>query len=328
MLSPPAYPADALGPESLQVELSTVKRLFSPIEPIWLRLTLNNPTDQVIEIDADGQALSQAVGLPPALIYGVPGAPGLTMAWEREAAVAMNAPASAASAPAASEPATPLRIGPRASIGAELNLREAHQLTRYAGEFHVKWAPFGSRGPSATVSFRIEARSDAILSTDYGKVRFELFYERAPINVENFLDLVRQRFYNGTSFHRLIPNFIVQGGSPDGTSNAIRPDGRMMPPEFTDVPFDIGTLAMAHKPNDPDSASCQFFISLARNPELDGNYTAIGQARDEESLRTLKAISELPADERGRPRRPVVIRFITLVEAGAGQTRVTTITTP
>ena len=71
---------------------------------------------------------------------------------------------------------------------------------------------------------------------------------------------------------------------------------------------------MARKQSDPHSASCQFFITLARQPDLDGQHTVIGHASDDESQRTLRRISELATDDDGRPLRPVIIRFLTLVE--------------
>ena len=76
---------------------------------------------------------------------------------------------------------------------------------------------------------------------------------------------------------------------------------------------------MAHKPSDPDSASCQFFICLARLPELDGKYTVIGQASDQESLRTLQIIEQLPTNSDDQPIRPLSIRFFTLVDVPTTQ---------
>ena len=151
--------------------------------------------------------------------------------------------------------------------------------------------------PTASLSFRVETRKDAVLVTDYGKITFSLLYERAPRNIENFLDLMRDRFYDGKAIHRVVPHFIIQAG------------------------FEPGTLAMARKPSDPHSASCQFFISLARLPELDGKYTVIGQARGEESLRTLQILSELPTNAQGRPVRPLAIRFFTLVDVSVSEVR-------
>ena len=92
-------------------------------------------------------------------------------------------------------------------------------------------------------------------------------------------------------------------------------DGKTVPAEFSDTPIELGTLVMAHKPDDPNSASCQFFIALARLEDLDGKYTVIGQARDDESLRTLNQLAALPTNRSDRPVKPLVIRSINLVDA-------------
>jgi cyclophilin family peptidyl-prolyl cis-trans isomerase len=76
---------------------------------------------------------------------------------------------------------------------------------------------------------------------------------------------------------------------------------------------------MARKPNDPNSASCQFFIALVRAEDLDEQYTVIGQAQDAESLRTLQQLAALPTDEKHRPLRPVLIRSVSLVDTETRQ---------
>jgi peptidyl-prolyl cis-trans isomerase B (cyclophilin B) len=138
--------------------------------------------------------------------------------------------------------------------------------------------------------------------------------------VEAFIDLVRSGFYDNKTFHRVIPGFLIQGGCPKGDGTGIRPDHKLLPAEFNNTPFRAGTLAMAHKPSDRNSASCQFFITLSRLPELDGQYTVIGQASDEESLRTLNELAAEPTDKHDRPRHPLYIRSITLVDAELPET--------
>jgi cyclophilin family peptidyl-prolyl cis-trans isomerase len=309
-------PSDPL--EFLRAEVTADRGLFAPSQPLPVRFTLFNSTSQPIEIpvvQTGGQ--QDAVALPRMLITGTPEQPALFIAYEDEKAVPIRPEARSENE---GTPGT-LRLAPRAAIGAEIDLTEAHRLLRYSGRYRVEWQPLGGRIPPASLSFRVEARKDAVLVTDLGKVTFALLYEKAPRNVENFLELVRDRFYDGKTIHRVVPGFIAQGGSPTGTGTGIRPDGKFAPAEFHDAPFEAGTLAMARKPSDPDSASCQFFISLARLPELDGKYTIIGQAQDEESLRTLQQIAAVPTDNEDRPVRPLVIRFFTLVDSAAGETR-------
>lgn len=313
-------PADqGPGPvESLRAEATVERTLFSPSQPALVRFTLFNPTSEPIEIPVLQEGNSpDTITLPRSLIIGTPEQPALFLSYEDRKPVPIRPESRIGNDGTMGI----LRLAPRASVGAEVDLRGMHRLMRYTGICRVEWQPLGGRVGPANVSFRIEARKDAVLVTDYGKTTFSLQYDQAPHNVENFLELVRQRFYDGKSIHRLIPTFIIQGGSPDGTGTGIRPDGKLVAAEFHDAPFDLGTLAMARKPSDPDSASCQFFISLARLPALDGKYTVIGQARDEESLRTLRQIAELPTDEDGRPLRPLTIRFFTLVDAEAGEAR-------
>jgi cyclophilin family peptidyl-prolyl cis-trans isomerase len=302
----------------LRAEATVERTLFRPSQPIWVRFTLFNPTAEPIELPVlRAENDRDAITLPRALIIGTPDTPALFIAYENEKPVAIP--------PEAPNPGDTrsevLRLAPRASLGAEIDLCAAHRLLRYSGTYRLEWQPLGGRIEPVSLSFRVEPRKDAVLVTDYGKITFTLMYDKAPRNVENFLELARERFYDGKTIHRIIPGFIIQGGSPDGSETGVRPDGKFVAAEFHDAPFQLGTLAMARKPSAPNSASCQFFISLARLEELDGKYTVIGQTSDEESLRTLQHISELPTNNKGRPTRPLLIRFLTLVDAPGSQLR-------
>lgn len=303
---------------SLRGEATCKRTLLHPSQPILVRFTLFNPTAEPVELPAArARHDKDAITLPRDLIIGTTERPALFIAYEDEDPV-----------PIRPEPATTgdgppgvLRLAPRAAVGTEIDLCSLHRLLRYSGSYRVEWQPLGGRIAPVSVSFRVEPRKDAVLVTDYGKITFALTYDKAPRNVENFLELARDRFYDGKSIHRVIPGFLVQGGSPDGSPTGVRPNGKFVPAEFHDTPFELGTLAMARKRSDPDSASCQFFISLARLPELDGKYTVIGQARDEESLRTLQQIEQLPTNPKSRPTRPLAIRFFTLVDVAGGVSR-------
>src|SRR5947208_9929930 len=108
-----------------------------------------------------------------------------------------------------------------------------------------------------------------------GTVVIQLRPDLAPHHIERIRTLVRQGFYNGLSFHRVIPGFMAQGGDPKGTGEG----GSSLPDlkaEFTLVPFLRGTLGAA-RTNSPDSANSQFFIMYTPHPELDNNYTVIGR---------------------------------------------------
>lgn len=108
-----------------------------------------------------------------------------------------------------------------------------------------------------------------------GTVEIVLRPDLAPHHIERIQTLVRQGFYNGLAFHRVIPDFMAQGGDPKGTGEG----GSSLPDlkaEFTSVPFLRGTVGMA-RTDSPDTANSQFFIMFVPHPELDGNYTVVGR---------------------------------------------------
>lgn len=304
----------------LRAEVSVDKTLYTPGEPIHLRCTLFNPTNKPIDVTIHTARDAGDITLPAELVFGTHEQPALLLALEPEA----TAPILPRLATTTNRVEHTLRIGSRTSIGTEIDLNKLDRRLRYTGNFRIEWQPFGPRIPAAATAFQIQSRKQAILVTDYGKITFSLMYEQAPANVENLLDLITSHFYDSTRFHRIVPGFLIQGGSPDGTSAGIRPDGKTVPAELHDYPVDVGTMAMALRGGDLNSASCQFFIALARLPELDGKYTVVGQASDPESLRTLEKIAELPTDENYHPLRPVVIRFFTLIDAPPQRTTSTT----
>lgn len=116
---------------------------------------------------------------------------------------------------------------------------------------------------------------------DYGQIYLELYADKAPATVTNFVNLVNAGFYNGLTFHRIVKDFMIQGGDPngDGSGNATY----TLPGEFATNGFNNslshlrGTLSMARLADDPDSASCQFFIVHQDNTGLDGYYAAFGR---------------------------------------------------
>jgi peptidylprolyl isomerase len=112
------------------------------------------------------------------------------------------------------------------------------------------------------------------LDLSYGRVVIQLRPDVAPKTVARIKELVRQGFYDGTPFHRVIPGFMAQGGDPTGTGTG--GSGRTLPAEFNNTRHDRGTVSMARSSN-PNSADSQFFICFAPAPHLDGQYTAFGQ---------------------------------------------------
>jgi len=105
------------------------------------------------------------------------------------------------------------------------------------------------------------------------EIRLEFYPEDAPKTVENFVALAKKGFYNGLNFHRVVPDFVVQGGCPKG--NGTGGPGYMVKAEFNKQKHVRGTLAMARSQS-PDSAGSQFYICYGATPHLDGQYTVFG----------------------------------------------------
>lgn len=112
------------------------------------------------------------------------------------------------------------------------------------------------------------------IATTKGVIDLELYPDVAPVHVANFLKLIQAGFYNGLTFHRVVPEFVVQGGDPEGTGRG--GPGYTIKAEFSDKKHLTGTLAMARS-SDPDSAGSQFYLTLAPQPGLDHDYTVFGQ---------------------------------------------------
>ena len=128
------------------------------------------------------------------------------------------------------------------------------------------------------------------LTLNYGQVDIELMPDIAPKHVKRIKKLVRQKFYDGLTFHRVIAGFMAQGGDPNG--NGTGGSGKNIPAEFSDKPHVRGTLSMARS-SDPNSADSQFFIVFAKAPHLDGNYTVWGKV-----IKGMKYVSKI---KRGDP---------------------------
>jgi peptidylprolyl isomerase/peptidyl-prolyl cis-trans isomerase B (cyclophilin B) len=114
------------------------------------------------------------------------------------------------------------------------------------------------------------------ISTAKGDMILELFPDSAPKHVESMLNLINKGFYNGLTFHRVVPGFVIQGGCPLGTGTG--GPGYNVKAEFNNRKHLKGTLAMARSQH-PDSAGSQFYICLEPQPYLDGQYTVFGQLR-------------------------------------------------
>lgn len=114
----------------------------------------------------------------------------------------------------------------------------------------------------------------AYLELKDGRVTIEMRPDIAPQHVARIKELIKEGFYDGLKFHRVIPGFMAQTGCPEGTGTG--GSGKKLPAEFTDTPFVRGTLGMARSQR-PDSGDSQFFITFGKTPHLDGAYTVWGQ---------------------------------------------------
>ncbi len=147
------------------------------------------------------------------------------------------------------------------------------------------------------------ANPTVLLRTTQGDIRAEIFADRAPQTSENFLKLVRQGFYDGLTFHRVIPDFMIQGGCPkgDGTGGpgyAIRDEFR------TDLRHDgPGVFSMANA--GPNTGGSQFFITLKATPWLDQRHAVFGKVRSGQEV--VQKIAAVPRDGNDRPKSPVRI---------------------
>src|SRR3989344_3893684 len=144
----------------------------------------------------------------------------------------------------------------------------------------------------------------AVIETNYGAMEIELFEDKAPITTKNFIDLAEKGFYNGLIFHRVIKDFMMQGGDPNGDGTG--GPGYEIPDEFNpDLKHNkLGILSMANA--GPNTGGSQFFITLVPTPWLDGKHAVFGQLIKGEDV--LKEIGNVKTGPMDRPIEPVIIK--------------------
>ena len=147
----------------------------------------------------------------------------------------------------------------------------------------------------------------ATMSTNHGDITIELFDEDAPKTVENFKDLAAKGFYDGLTFHRIIKDFMIQGGCPQGTGPAARATRSRT--RSTRTRLVRGSLAMANA--GPNTNGSQFFIvTLEATPWLDGKHTVFGQVTD--GMDVVDKLEGLPTDRNDRPQEDAKIEKLTI----------------
>jgi cyclophilin family peptidyl-prolyl cis-trans isomerase len=150
----------------------------------------------------------------------------------------------------------------------------------------------------------------AVIDTKFGKIELKFFPEVAPNHVNNFIELAKKGFYDGTIFHRVIPGFMIQGGDPntketDKSRHGMGGPGYTVKAEFNSTLHKRGILSMA-RAQDPDSAGSQFFICVADAPFLNNQYTAFGEVTS--GMETVDKIVGQPRDKRDNPNERVEIK--------------------
>lgn len=147
------------------------------------------------------------------------------------------------------------------------------------------------------------SETKAVIETKFGTIELKFFPEVAPNHVNNFIELAKKGFYDGTTFHRVIPGFMIQGGdpnttSPDKSKHGMGGPGYTVKAEFNEKPHKRGILSMARAAS-PDSAGSQFYICVADAPFLDKQYTVFGEVVS--GLETIDKIVGQPRDSKDNP---------------------------
>ena len=159
---------------------------------------------------------------------------------------------------------------------------------------------------------------------DYGEVELELYQDKAPNTVANFISLANSGFYNGLIFHRIIENFMIQGGDPDGNGTggpgySIKGEFKLNGDTVNDIKHVPGVISMA-RAQPYDTAGSQFFICTSNATQLDGQYAAFGKVT--KGLEIVYEISKVSTDGNDKPLNDVVIDSITIDQKGGDYSNV------
>ncbi|MBI4684731.1 MAG: peptidylprolyl isomerase [Nitrospirae bacterium] len=154
------------------------------------------------------------------------------------------------------------------------------------------------------------AETKAVVETKFGNIELRFFPDVAPKHVNNFIELAKKGFYDNTTFHRIIPGFMIQGGdpnskNPDKSKHGMGGPGYAVKAEFSNKPHKKGILSMARSAN-PDSAGSQFFICVADAPFLDKQYTVFGEVVS--GMEVADKIVSQPRDARDNPNERIEMK--------------------
>lgn len=312
---PTSQPAPATDLNSLiRATMSTDKPIVQAGRPIWIDFNLANQTEnrltlRIPEMSVDATEYSE-MGLPIEHIFSGLGFAGPILEdeyGERHDSKLRVKPR---------EKVPAVKLAPHGTVGHRLDLTRHYESMLRPGKYKLTWQPYNASITSQPLFITVLAERQAVILTDQGKITMRFYYEQAPRHAKNFIELVEQRFYDNLTFNRIVAGGLVQGGDPQGNRRGIRPDGKRLKGEFNSIPFEMGTVGMCRSTQDPDSASCQFFICLSRQPSFDGRQTAFGYIIGDESFETLRRIAAVPTEKHqgldDYPRKPVFIRAVSL----------------
>jgi peptidyl-prolyl cis-trans isomerase B (cyclophilin B) len=183
-------------------------------------------------------------------------------------------------------------------------------------------APSGSTGTTAYSGPELDNLTSnpnrlAVIETKLGTIKIQFFDKIAPKHVEHFIKLAKEGFYNGTTFHRVIPGFMIQGGDPNSKDDDLSNDGygqpglETVPAEFSTFHHKRGIISAA-RTNDPNSASSQFFLMVDENSSLNNKYSIYGQVV--EGMDVADKIVSLPRNDKDNPGKAAEIISVKIVD--------------
>ncbi len=309
--------SDASTPElplasRVRAVLRTDRTTIGAGGPVMVEFVLQNLTSEPVELRVPGALASKepsdyGMGLPLEHVFSGARFRALEVAAE------LNPQLGDRVVRKPQYPVPRVKLAPFGTIGLRFDVTRFYPALHQAGTYVLNWRPYGGELETGPLTIQVMSFKEAVIDTDLGRMRMQLYYDKAPATVENFIQLVDERFFNNRMIHTVVPGNFLLTGCPNDDGTGKRKDGKTLPPEFNDAAFMTGTVAMALIDGNPESASSQFFILLNDIPQWTGKYTAFGRIVGPESLAVLGRIGSTNVDESQRPRQPIRIRSITMV---------------
>lgn len=299
-----APPAGDGGMAWVRATIMPLRSVVPVGSPVLVDFLLSNAGSEPVTLTVSGTTAPDdpvtVAGLPIEHVFSAIGrrGPDIASAGAEQIGFGITRPSSEAPA---------ITLMPGGLIGRRVDLAEMYTGLRQPGSYSIEWAPYNGAIISNRIRIEVAQLQQAVLETGLGSITMRFHYEVAPAHVANFIELTREGFYEGKIFHRVIPGTLVQTGCPRGDGTGVQPNGRTLRAEFSDLPHRFGTVSMARKEDDIDSASCQFFICLMPIPEFDGRYTVFAEVVGEASYDTLRRFNEIKTDKWDRPYQKIKI---------------------